>query len=95
MLDDYLITYDEKEPEKGAKAIRRSINIGQVIGSTGLVSQFMIDEQLLQKIRADKRLHKQYSSITVVSANGKLIPIDKIEEDVQGEQMETSTGLLI
>ena len=54
----------------------------------------MIDEQLLQKIRADKRLQKQYSSITVVSANGKLIPIDKIEEDVLGEQMESAPELL-
>ena len=42
----------------------------------------MIDEQLLQKIRADKRLQKQYSSITVVGAKGKLIPFDTIDEDV-------------
>jgi hypothetical protein len=54
----------------------------------------MIDEQLLQKIRADQRLQKQYSSITVVAAKGKLIPIDMIEEDVQGEQMDSAIALL-
>jgi len=54
----------------------------------------MIDEQLLQKIRADKRLQKQYSSITVVSNTGKLVPIDKIEEDEVGEQMDSTPELL-
>lgn len=55
----------------------------------------MIDEQLLQKIRADKRLQKQYSSITVVSNTGKLVPIDKIEEDEVGEQMDSTPELLL
>jgi hypothetical protein len=36
-----------------------------VIGSTGLVSQFMIDEQLTQKLRMDERNKKQYSSIVL------------------------------
>ena len=42
--EDYLITFDEPDLNDRKKVQRSSINIGQIIGSTGLVSQFMIDE---------------------------------------------------
>ena len=45
--EDYLLTYEEPANNEPGVPRKSSINIGQIIGSTGLVSQFMIDEQLL------------------------------------------------
>ncbi len=71
----------DRDPARNKKKLnRKSINYGKMIGSTGLVSRFMIDEQIGQRLRAGQRADKTYSSITVLSTRNALIETFKAKE---------------
>jgi hypothetical protein len=58
----------DSDENRNRKSKRKSINHGKMIGSTGLVSRFGIDEQIGQQLRWGLRADKTYYLITVLSA---------------------------
>ena len=73
---------DYEDEQARHKSARKSItiNYGKMIGSTGLVSKFMIDEQISQRLRQGLRADKTYSSITVLSSKQALLEPLKAKE---------------